>query len=119
MLLTPFRIILITTLVRRRTKSKVFILSLNSLILAVLIISALAYTTTIGGGDPLALLVIYIISDPALLVLGIVLLFCGKRFQVSIFNRLIPFVGIVALTFTIFVPTFDGSDYRIIGLAVT
>jgi len=120
-----------TTVVKRSTKSKVFIMSLNSLLLAVFIISAWCYADSIGE-DPLALLFIYVISAPTLLVLGIILLFYGKHFQVPVFNRLIPFVGIVALTAPIFgvsgfphtyfisryFPTF-GYDYRTIGLVGT
>jgi hypothetical protein len=106
-------------IVKRSTKSKVFIMSLNSLLLAVFILSAWCYYTVYNGEDPLALLFIYVITDPALLVLGIILLVYGKRFQIPVFNRLIPFIGIVALTTPIFIPSFNGSDYRMIGLVGT
>ena len=66
------------------------------------------------------LLFIYFITDPALLVLGIILLVYGKRFQTPVFDRLIPFIGIVALTVPIGDPlgwfTFPIHDYRTIGL---
>jgi len=113
--------------VKRSTKSKVFIISLNSLLLAVFIISACCYASVVSGEDPMALLFIFFISCPTLLVLGIILLFYGKRFLVPIFNRLIPFIGIVVLIAPIFgsafpvsgfpsVPALFGYDYRTIGL---
>jgi hypothetical protein len=82
-------------------------------------VSACCYADVSSGEDPLALLFIYVISDPALLVIGIVLLFWGNRFQIPVFNRLIPLIGVVALTVPTFAPTFDGSSYRMIGLAGT
>jgi hypothetical protein len=88
--------------VKRSTKSKVFIISLNSLLLAVFIISACCYSSVVSGEDPMELLFIFFISCPTLLVLGIILLFYGKRFQVSIVDRLIPFIGIVVLIAPIF-----------------
>jgi len=83
--------------VKRLTKSMVFIISLNSLVLAVFIFSTWCYADVFHGQDPLALIFIPFFATPALLVLGIVLLVFGKRFQIPLFNRLIPFIGMVAL----------------------
>ena len=104
--------------VKRTTKSKVFIMSLNSLLLVVFIISAWCYAEVSRGEDPLALLFIWVIPAPTLLVLGIILFCFGKRFQIPIFNRLIPFIGIVALTVLItpYPLPFISYNYRTIGL---
>jgi hypothetical protein len=106
-------------MVKRPTKSKVFIMILNLLLLAVFMLSAWCYYAVYNGEDPLALLFIYIITDPALLVLEIILLVYGRHFQIQVFDRLIPSVGIAALTAPIFVPSFVTYDYKIIGLVGT
>jgi len=96
-------------------------MSLNSLLLAVFILSAWCYYTVYNGEDPLALIFIWVIPDPTLLVLGIILLVYGKRFQTPVFNRLIPFLGIVALTVLVTpypLPVIT-YNYRTIGLVGT
>ena len=116
--------------VKRITKSKVFLMSLNSLLLAVFILSTWCYYIVYSGEDPMELLFIFFISAPTLLVLGTILLFYGKRFQVPVFNRLISFVGIAVLIAPIFgaafpvsgfpcVPALFGYDYGTIGLVGT
>jgi hypothetical protein len=50
-----------------------------------------------NGGDPFGLLFLSIISTPSLIVLGILMLGFKNRLQISFFNGLIPFFGIVAL----------------------
>jgi hypothetical protein len=116
--------------VKRSTKSKVFIMSLNSLLLAVFILSTWCYYIVYTGEDPMELLFIFFISCPILLVLGIILLFYGKRFEVPIFNRLISFIGVAVLIAPILgsafpisgfpsVPALFGYDYRTLGLVGT
>ena len=116
--------------VKRSTKSKVFIMSLNSLLLTVFILSTWRYYVVYTGEDPMELLFIFFISAPTLLVLGTILLAYGKSFQIPILNRVIPFVGIAVLIAPIFgaafpvsgfpcFPAFFGYDYRTIGLVGT
>ncbi len=102
--------------VKRSTKSKIFITALNLLLAMVFILSTSGYASLQNPHqDPLVLLGMFFIIGPALLVLGVALLFFGERFRVPVINRLLPFFGIVALT----VPAFVGSNYRAIGLAGT
>jgi hypothetical protein len=81
---------------KRSTKSKAFLIILNSLLLALFILSTWCFCIVYNGDDPIILAWIPIIADPILLILTIVLLIYGKRFQIPVFNRLIPFLGIVA-----------------------
>jgi hypothetical protein len=62
-------------------------------------------------------------GHPILLILAIILLIYGKRFQIPVFNRLIPFLGIVAFLILIGDPFGYFStiwvfryNYRTIGL---
>ena len=109
--------------VKRSTKSKVFIMTLNSLLLAVFILSTWCFYTVHNGEDPIILASISFITDPALLILAIILLIYGRRFQIPVFNRLIPFLGIVAFLILIGDPFGYFStiwvfryNYRTIGL---
>ena len=62
--------------VQRSTKSKVFIIILNSLLVGVFLVSAWCYKDmsqlAANGGDPLGLMFLYIVSVPSLLVLALV-----------------------------------------------
>ena len=106
--------------VKRSTKSKVFIMSLNSLLLAVFILSTWCFYTVHNGEDPIILASISFITDPALLILAIILLIYGRRFQIPVFNRLIPFLVIVAFLILIGDPfgyfLIITYNYRTIGL---
>jgi hypothetical protein len=86
---------------KRSTKSKVFVIVLNSLLLAVFIMSAWCYKDVsedaANGGDPLGLIFLSIVSMPSLIVLGIILVGFKIRLQIPLFNGLISFIGIVAL----------------------
>jgi uncharacterized membrane protein YhaH (DUF805 family) len=101
-----------TTVVKRSTKSKVFIIILNSLLLAAFIMTAWCYKDVSNGGDPLELMFLYILTFPALIVLGIILVVCKKRLHTPLFNGLIPFIGIVAFYSTLFVNGIAPSSYN-------
>ena len=92
--------------VQRSTKSKVFIIILNSLLVVVFLVSAWCYKDmsqlAANGGDPLGLMFLYIVSVPSLLVLALVLAFFKRRLQLPLFNILIPLVGIPALIIPLF-----------------
>lgn len=87
--------------VQRSTKSKVFIIILNSLLLIVFLPSVWCYLgmsqLAANGGDPLGLMFLYIVSVPSLLVLALVLTCFKNRLQIPLVNILIPIVGIPAL----------------------
>lgn len=87
--------------IKRSTKSKVFIIILNSLLLVVFLLSAWCYfdmsQLAANGGDPLGLMFLYIVSIPSLLVLALVLACFKNRLQIPLFDVLIPLVGIPAL----------------------
>ena len=105
---------------KRSTKSKAFLIILNSLLLALFILSTWCFCIVYNGDDPIILAWIPIIADPILLILTIVLLIYGKRFQIPVFNRLIPFLGIVAFLILIGDPfgyfLIITYNYRTIGL---
>ena len=65
------------TVVKRSTKSKAFVIILNSLLVVVFMVSAWCYRDVsqyaAKGGDPLGLLFLYVVSVPSLLVLALVL----------------------------------------------
>ena len=98
--------------VKRSTKSKVFIIILNLLLLIVFIVTAWGYEGLVSGGDPLALMGLYILTFPSLMVLGIILFVCKKRLHTPLFNGLIPFIGIVAFFSTLFVNGIAPSSYN-------
>lgn len=89
------------TIVKRSTKSKAFVIILNSLLVVVFMVSAWCYRDVsqyaAKGGDPLGLLFLYVVSVPSLLVLALVLAFLKNRLQLPLLNILIPIVGIPAL----------------------
>ena len=98
--------------VKRSTKSKVFIIILNSLLLIVFIMTAWCYRDISNGGDPLELMFLYILTFPALIVLGITLIVCKKRLHTPLFNGLIPFIGIVAFYIPLLVNGIAPSSYN-------
>ena len=63
--------------IKRSTKSKAFVIILNSLLVVVFMVSAWCYRDVsqyaAKGGDPLGLLFLYVVSVPSLLVLALVL----------------------------------------------
>jgi membrane protein CcdC involved in cytochrome C biogenesis len=97
--------------VKRPTKSKAFIIILNSLLLIVFIITAWAYKDVFNGADPLELMGLYILTIPALIVLGVILIVSKKRLHAPLFNGLIPFIGIVAFFSTLFLNGIAPSSY--------
>ena len=84
-------------MVKRSTKSTVFVIILNSLLLAVFIVSVWCYKDmsqyAANGGDPFGLIFLPLVAYPTLVVLGILLLGFKNRLQISFFNGLIPFIG--------------------------
>jgi hypothetical protein len=89
------------TVVKRSTKSKAFVIILNSLLVMVFMVSALCYRDVsqyvAKGGDPLGILFLYVVSFPSLLVLALVLASLKNRLQLPLLKILIPIVGIPAL----------------------
>jgi cytochrome c biogenesis factor len=89
--------------VQRSTKSKVFIIILNSLLVGVFLVSGWCYKDmsqlAANGGEPFGIIFIPLVSAPSLIVLGILLLGFKNRLQIPWFNGLIPFNGIPALYF--------------------
>jgi hypothetical protein len=97
---------------KRSTKSKVFIIILNSLLLIVFIMKAWCYGDIYNGVDPLELMFLYILTFPALIVLGIILIVGKKRLHTPLFNGLIPFIGIVAFYISLLVNGIAPSSYN-------
>jgi hypothetical protein len=109
--------------VQRSTKSKVFIIILNSLLVGVFLVSAWCYKDmsqlAAKGGDPLGLMFLYIMSVPSLLVLALVLAFFKRRLQLPLFNILIPLVGIPALILPLYADIINHStEVGLIGIGV-
>ena len=109
--------------VQRSTKSKVFIIILNSLLVVVFLVSAWCYKDmsqlAANGGDPLGLMFLYIMSVPSLLVLALVLAFFKRRLQLPLFNILIPLVGIPALILPLYADIINHStEVGLIGIGV-
>jgi hypothetical protein len=55
---------------------------------------------------------LYILTFPALIVLGIILIVCRKRLHTPLFNGLIPFIGIVAFYIPLLVNGIAPSSYN-------
>jgi hypothetical protein len=96
---------------KRSAKSKVFIVILNLLLLIVFTMTAWLYKDVANGTDPLALLVLYIVTFPALIVLGIILMVFKTRLHIPLFDTLIPFIGIVAFFIPLFANGINPSSY--------
>lgn len=96
---------------KRSTKSKSAIIVLNSLLAIVFAMTAWAYGDVFRGADPLELLVLYIITFPSLIVLGIILIVFKRRLRIPILNGLIPFIGILAFYATLFINGIAPSSY--------
>jgi len=114
-------VILGTIVVKRTAKSKLFISILNLSLLAVFIVSTLLYASLLNPDQDVqfVLMSTWFYLVPALVVLGMLLLFYGKHFQVPVLNRLIPFIGIVSHIVLPFFDIFPGWNYPAIGLAGT
>jgi len=111
------------TAVKRSTKSKVMVIILNSLVIAVFLVSAWCYQAVsqeaANGGDPLGLLFLYVVSVPCLLVLALVLAFFKNRLQLPLFNILIPLVGIPALILPLYADIINHStEVGLLGIGV-
>ena len=109
--------------VQRSTKSKVFIIILNSLLLSVFLVSAWCYQdvsqSAAHGGDPLGLLFIYVVSVPSLLVLALVLAFFKNRLQLPLINILTPIIGIPALIIPLYYDiTNHPTEVGLIGIGM-
>lgn len=93
----------------------------NLLLLLVLLWSLMIYTSLEKGlpwYEPCGMqfLVIFCMSDPAFLVLGIALFILGRFYRMRLFNKLLPFIAIAGLSLPILI---DGSLSRSTLLAGT
>ena len=116
------------TVVKRSTKSKAFVIILNSLLVMVFMVSALCYRDVsqyvAKGGDPLGILFLYVVSFPSLLVLALVLASLKNRLQLPLLKILIPIVGIPALILPLLAdianrPTVVGLIGIVVGVALS
>ncbi len=91
-------------------KSFIFVI-LNLAFLFVLLWSLMIYTSLFKNMpwyEPCGMqfLVIFLISDPAFLIIGVALLILGRFYRISRSNRWFPFIAIAALSVPILI---DGS----------
>jgi hypothetical protein len=91
---------------KRTAKSAAVVITLNALLVAVFGVSSWCYLSVsrfaAGGGDPLGLLFLYVVSFPALIVLGTLLTVLKNRLHLPLANGLVAFAGIPALILPLF-----------------